>query len=74
MNVAGGKGGMTECTERERLLAQKDAAWREFYDLQNGTTKGMALESAEKKVHHLMRALTDHYRKHGCNKMEGDSK
>jgi hypothetical protein len=59
---------MTECSERDQLLAQKDAAWREYYDLQNTTTKSKALESAAKRVHHLMRTLTAHYRKHGGNK------
>jgi hypothetical protein len=65
---------MIECVERDRLLAQKDAAWREYYDLQSAATESKALESAEKKVHHLMRALTAHYRKHGCNKTAGSSK
>ena len=65
---------MTDCVERDQLLAQKDAAWREYYDLQSATIKSKALESAEKKVHHLMRALTAHYRKHGCNKTVDNSK
>jgi len=65
---------MTKCAERERLLAQKDAAWREFYDLQDSAAKSKASASAQKKVHHLMRALIDHYRKHGCNKTGGESK
>ncbi|HXM19670.1 MAG TPA: hypothetical protein VN948_00100 [Terriglobales bacterium] len=65
---------MTDCAERDELLVQKDAAWREYYDLQSSITKGEGLESAEKKVHHLMRALTAHYRKHGCNKTVEKSK
>jgi hypothetical protein len=65
---------MTDCAERDQLLAQKDAAWREYYDLQSAATNRESLASAEKKVHHLMRALTAHYRKHGCNKMAENSK
>jgi hypothetical protein len=65
---------MTECLERDQLLAQKDAAWREYYDLQNTATKSDALESAAEKRVHLMRALTAHYRKHGCSKTVDNSK
>ncbi len=58
---------MVICEERDNLLAQKEAAWRDYYDLQNIAGQEKACQSASQKVHHIMRALADHYRKHRCN-------
>lgn len=65
---------MIDCAERDRLLAQKTAAWRDYYDLQDDPAKNKPLKSAEQRVRHAMRAVEAHYRKHGCNKTAEDSK
>lgn len=75
------------CDERDRLLAEKDAAFSAWYEARNqfegllaqragGLVQDArsAAEKAEQKVQYTQRALAAHYAKHGCNLDEqGDS-
>jgi len=68
------------CEERDRLIAEKDAAFSKWYEVRNRYERLVAemagnlvdevpsaAQNAEQKVHHLQRALTAHYGKHRCN-------
>ncbi len=59
---------MTACEQREELQAQLRAAFVRWYELKDIRGKQREARHAERKVHHIQRALGDHYAKHGCNR------
>jgi hypothetical protein len=61
---------MLDCNQRKTLQAQLDEAFQDWYAVKDipGSENQKAARRAEKKVHHLSRALTDQVVKHGCTR------
>ena len=59
---------MIVCEERDELQARLKAAFEQWYEFKDIPAKERDARSAERKVHHIQRALGDHCAKHGCNK------
>jgi hypothetical protein len=59
---------MITCEQREELKAQLKVAFERWYGLKDIPGKTREAKGAEKKVHHIQRALGDHVAKHGCNR------
>jgi hypothetical protein len=58
---------MIECDERKRLQQSLTAAFEKWYEFKEVAGKERQAREAERKVHHIQRALGEHYSKHGCN-------
>jgi hypothetical protein len=43
-------------------------AFEEWYAVKDVPGKNREAKTAEKKVHHIQRALDEHVSKHGCNR------
>jgi hypothetical protein len=59
--------GLIACEQRDGLLSQLKVAFEQWYEFKDIPGKECDAQRAERKVHHIQRALGDHYAKHGYN-------
>ena len=59
---------MKACEQRDELQRRLRAAREEWYGIKDVPGKNREAKAAEKKVHHIQRALGEHVAKHGCNR------
>ena len=59
---------MIDCEQRDELKRRLKAAFEEWYAVKDIPGKSRESKAAEKKVHHVQRALGDHVVKHRCNR------
>jgi hypothetical protein len=59
---------MSACDQKDELRKRLRAAFEERYGVKDVPGKNREAKAAEKKVHHIQRALGDHVSKHGCNR------
>jgi hypothetical protein len=59
---------MSACEQKKELQRQLKAAFEDWYGVKDVPGKNRQAKAAEKKVHHIQRALGDHVSKHGCNR------
>jgi len=61
---------MKTCDTKDELQKRLSAAFEEWYGVKDVPGKKRDAKAAERKVHHIQRALGDHVSKHGCNRDE----
>ena len=59
---------MRACEQKGELQRRLRAAFEEWYAVKDVPGKNREAKAAEKKVHHIQRALGDHVSKHGYNR------
>jgi hypothetical protein len=59
---------MSTCEQKDELKRRLKGAFEDWYGLKDVPGKKREAKAAEKKVHHIQRALGDHVAKHGCNR------
>lgn len=59
---------MKSCEQKDELQRRLRAAFDDWYAVRDVAGKDRQAKAAQKKVHHIQRALGDHVSKHGCNR------